>query len=254
MQIEQLLALKDNYVYLIHDEVTGETAVIDPSESKPVFDVLERKGWRLTQILNTHHHWDHVGGNLELKEKTGATVSGFLGDKARIPGIDSTISEGDIWKIGSLEAKVFEIPGHTTGHIAFYFEKNRSLFCGDTLFTLGCGRLFEGTPEQMWKSLARLRELPPETKVYCGHEYTALQTKFCLAFEPKNQELIKRTEKVLADTEKGIPTVPSTMEEELKTNPFLRPQSPEIRESLGLQKASDEDVFRELRLRKDQFH
>ena len=167
--------------------------------------------------------------------------------------IDQTVSEGDLWKVGSLEAKVFEIPGHTTGHIAFYFAKEKSLFCGDTLFTLGCGRLFEGTPEQMWKSLDRLRALPPDTKVYCGHEYTAIQTKFCLVFEPQNQELIKRTQKVLADTTKGIPTVPSTLEEELKTNPFLRPQSPEIREHLGLQKASDGDVFRELRWRKDQF-
>ncbi len=253
MKISQFLALKDNYVYLLHDEATKATAVVDPSEANPVLEALQKTGWTLTQILNTHHHWDHTGGNEELKNATGAKVVGAFNDKHRIAGIDITVSEGQTWKVGELTSKVLEIPGHTTGHIAFYFSQDDAVFCGDTLFTLGCGRLFEGTPAQMWRSLTRLASLPPQTRVFCGHEYTAVQTKFCLSVEPGNELLRERVVRVLHDTNLGKPTVPSTMQEELLTNPFLRPQSPEIRQNLNLLKASDEEVFAELRLRKDHF-
>jgi hydroxyacylglutathione hydrolase len=253
MKIEVVACLQDNYSYLIHDEASGKTAAVDPSEAGPVMRRLGEKGWRLTDVINTHHHWDHVGGNEVLKAETGCRVWCSSYDRARVAGSDEGLSEGDVWKLGAREGKVMAVPGHTLGHIAIYFEEAKAVFTGDTLFALGCGRLFEGTAPQMWASLSRLAALPAETRVFCGHEYTAAHTRFCLAMEPENMALQTRTEAVLALRAAGNLTIPSTLGEELATNVFLRPQSAEIRQRLGLAAARDEAVFAELRARKNEF-
>jgi hydroxyacylglutathione hydrolase len=251
LTIELVPCLKDNYAYLIHDAEAGLTAVVDPSEPEPVREALERHGWKATHILNTHHHFDHTGGNLPLKELYGAKVVGPEKDRERIPGIDEGVSEAKSWQFGARSVPVLEIPAHTRAHIAFVFDD--AVFTGDTLFAMGCGRLFEGTPAMMWASLSKLATLPDATRVYCGHEYTQSNGRFALTLEPNNTALVARMREVDAARAKGAPTIPSTIGLEKATNPFLRVQSAELRHSLGLIHADDVDVFAEARKRKDNF-
>jgi hydroxyacylglutathione hydrolase len=253
LEILQLPVLKDNYVYLIHDSQTGETAAVDPAEADPVLEALAANGWTLTHVLNTHHHGDHVGGNLELKRRTGCRIVGSERDLNRIPGIDVAVGETAVFRLGNSEARILDVPGHTRAHIAFWFAGADALFCGDTLFALGCGRLFEGTPEEMWCSLSKIRALPSETRIYCAHEYTQANGRFALTVEPGNAALQQRMAQVDELRRHNKPTVPSTLKEELATNPFLRPESEEIRSNLGLLNADPVDVFAETRRRKDMF-
>ena len=250
MNVALVPCLADNYAYLVWDG-SGLCAVVDPSEPDPVRRALAERGLKLTHILNTHHHLDHCGGNLALKEEFGAQVVGPGKDRERIPGIDIGVDESAPWKFGSQSVKVLEIPAHTKAHIAFVFDG--FAFTGDTLFAMGCGRLFEGTPAMMWSSLSKLMTLADETKIYCGHEYTLSNGKFALTLEPGNAELHSRMKDVEALRAKGEPTIPSTMALEKKTNPFLRPGSAEIRATLGMQDADDVAVFAEIRKRKDSF-
>jgi hydroxyacylglutathione hydrolase len=253
LEIEPVACLKDNYAWLAYDRGEGVCAVVDPSEAEPVRKALQRLGLKLTHILNTHHHMDHVGGNQALKAEFGAAIVGPGKDAARIPGIDVGVVEGETYAVGSHVAKVLEIPAHTRGHIAFWFEGDSTVFTGDTLFAMGCGRLFEGDPPTMWRSLSKLLKLPDETRVYCGHEYTEANGRFALTIEPGNADLNTRMTEVKATRAAGRPTLPSTMGLEKKTNPFLRPDSPELRRSLGMETANDVEVFAETRRRKDVF-
>jgi hydroxyacylglutathione hydrolase len=253
LEIHQIPVLSDNYVYLARDVATGQTAVVDPATHEEVFEALARKGWTLTHILNTHHHADHTGGNLTIKERTGCTVVGPRADRERIPGIDVAVADGDSYALGESVAQVFDVPGHTRGHIAYWFARSDALFCGDTLFALGCGRLFEGTPQQMWTSLSKLRALPPSTRVYCAHEYTKSNAAFAVTVEPDNGALVARKALVDDMRARGERTVPSTLAEELATNPFLRPDSPDLQRTLGMLGAPLVDVFAETRRRKDSF-
>ncbi len=253
LEIHQIPVLSDNYVYLAHDAATGDTAVVDPATTDEVFAALEEKGWTLTHILNTHHHLDHVGGNEVIKAKTGCTILGPRADADRIPGIDVQVGDGDTYALGTSVAKVFDVPGHTRGHIAYWFEDSDALFCGDTVFALGCGRLFEGTPAQMWHSLSKLKDLPEQTKVYCAHEYTQGNAAFAITVEPDNAALVARKQWVDERRANGERTVPSTWGEELATNPFLRPDSPDLQKTLGMVGADVVEVFGETRKRKDNF-
>lgn len=222
LSIQLIPLLTDNYAYLLRDEATKKTAVVDPSEAKPILELLKQKGLQLDYVLSTHHHWDHTGGNKALKQETGCQVVGYAGDAERIPGIDIQLEDNVTFSLGESMAKVLFIPGHTLGHIAYWFEADKAVFCGDTLFSLGCGRLFEGTPEQMHESLQRLAALPGDTQVYCGHEYTVDNAKFALTCEPENKALPERYAEASALREKRQPTIPSTIEMELAANPFLR--------------------------------
>jgi hydroxyacylglutathione hydrolase len=245
--------LRDNYAWLAIDREGGVCAIVDPSEAAPVKAALQMRGLALTHILNTHHHPDHVGGNLALKAEYGASIIGPGKDAARIPGIDIGVSEGDAARIGAHAANVLEIPAHTRGHIAFWFAQDEMVFTGDTLFAMGCGRLFEGDPPTMWASLSKLKALPDATRVYCGHEYTEANGRFALSVEPGNAALQARMEAVRTVRAQGGPTLPSTIAAEKETNPFLRAGAREIRRTLGLENASDVEVFAELRRRKDNF-
>ena len=253
LQIEQIAVLSDNYVYLVREPKSGAVAVVDPAVAAPVMARAEELGWRITHILNTHHHPDHVGGNMEIKQATDCTVVGPKPDRERIPGIDVEVDDGDRYRFGAADAEVFFVPGHTRGHIAYWFPGSNALFCGDTLFALGCGRLFEGTPEQMWSSLSRLRALPPETRVYCAHEYTQANARFALSVDGANQALVRRAEEIDRKRDQGEPTVPSTLGQEVATNPFLRADDPELAEAVGLAGAEPVKVFAEVRQRKDNF-
>jgi hydroxyacylglutathione hydrolase len=253
LAIEPVACLTDNYAYLIHDSASGLCAVVDPSEPEPVKRALAAHGWTLNHILNTHHHLDHTGGNVALKDEFGAEVVGPGKDRARIPAIDKGVDESTGWQFGSHAVRVLEIPAHTRGHIAFAFEDENAVFTGDTLFSMGCGRLFEGTPDMMWTSLSKLMKLDDGTRVYCGHEYTLNNGRFALTLEPGNPDLKARMKDVDALRAKNAPTIPSTMGLEKKTNPFLRPNSAEIRKTLGMSAASDVEVFAEMRRRKDTF-
>jgi hydroxyacylglutathione hydrolase len=253
LEIVRVPALQDNYIWLAHDPATAATAVVDPAEVAPVLQALEARGWRLTHILNTHHHADHIGGNTALKRKFGCTVVGPRADRDRIPEIEVEVGEGDTYRLGEAEARVYDVPGHTRGHIAYWFPESRALFCGDTIFAMGCGRLFEGTPQQMWSSLSKLRVLPPETRIYCAHEYTQSNARFALSVEPANAALQARAAEVNAMRARGEPTVPSTMGEELATNPFLRADEPALVAAAGLAGRAPADAFGEIRRRKDRF-
>jgi len=253
LEIVQIPVLQDNYLYLIHDSASGDTAIVDPAVEEPVVAELEKRGWHLTHILNTHHHWDHTGANLALKERYGLKVVGPAADKDRIPGIDVCVDEGDTVKLGDVAADVYFVPGHTSGHIAYHFAADDALFCGDTMFSMGCGRLFEGTPQQMWTSLQKLMALPDTTRIFCAHEYTTANGTFALSVEPKNAALIARMDEVEQLRADNLPTVPTTLATEKETNPFLRPMSPEIQTMVGLQGAPLTDVFAEVRHRKDNF-
>jgi hydroxyacylglutathione hydrolase len=222
MKIKIIPCLQDNYSYLIIDEKNDTACVIDPSEADPIIEYLEGNQIKLKFILNTHHHYDHVGGNQKLKEKYGASVIGYKGDKERIPQIDILLKDQEAWVHKNFEAKIIHIPGHTLGHICFYFHKEESVFTGDTLFSLGCGRIFEGTYSQMFDSLMKLKELPENTKIYCGHEYTKKNSDFCLAYDANNENLKAKIDDINIKLKAGLPTIPSTIKDELDCNIFLR--------------------------------
>ena len=253
LKIIQIPVLSDNYIYLLHDSSSQQTAVVDPAVADPVLMQLDEMGWSLNYILNTHHHSDHVGGNQLLQERTGCTIIGATSDRQRIPGIGIAVGEGDIIQLGEEQAEVIEVPGHTSGHIAFWFAGADALFCGDTLFALGCGRLFEGSPETMWRSLSRLKTLPGTTRVYCAHEYTQKNGRFALSIEPDNQALIQRMKQVDRDRSQQQSTVPSILADELASNPFLRSDQPELQSAIGMAGSAPVEVFAELRRRKDRF-
>ena len=253
MQIALVPLLTDNYGYLLHDSTSGETGIVDPSEAAPVLAAAHERGWRLTHILNTHHHHDHTGGNLALKQATGAAIVGPAPDRARIPGIDIALDEGETFRLGGAAAEILFIPGHTRGHIAFHFRGEKAVFCGDTLFSLGCGRMFEGTAPMMWASLDKLRRLPAETRIYCGHEYTAANARFAVSIDPDNEALRRREGAVAALRGRGEPTIPSTMGEERAANPFLRADDPGLAAAIGLSDAPPSEIFGEIRRRKDNF-
>ena len=251
LDVHQFFCLSDNYGVLIHDPASGDTASIDAPEAAAIEGALAEKGWKLTHILVTHHHSDHVGGIAELKGKWGCTVVGNAADASRIPGIDKTVEAGTTYDFSGHQARIIDTPGHTVGHIAWHFADDQVLFSADTLFSLGCGRVFEGTFEGMWSSLAKLKALPPETTVYCGHEYTQANARFALTIDPDNAALVERARKVDELRSRGAPTLPTTIGQERRTNPFLRPDDPAIRRRLKLEKASDAEVFAEIRRRKD---
>jgi len=253
LEIHQIPCLNDNYGYLIHDPAADMTAAIDTPDTAPIEAALRSRGWQLTHILNTHHHGDHTGGNLALQERTGCTIIGPRDEADKIPGIDRKIGDGDTFLFGSHEVRVLGVPGHTLGHIAYYFEDAKVAFVGDALFALGCGRVFEGTPDQMWNSLEKLMTLPDSTKVYCAHEYTQANAKFAITVEPGNADLSARVKEIDALRARGEPTVPTTIGLERRTNPFVRPMSEEIQNIVGLVGATPAAVFTEVRLRKDSF-
>lgn len=253
LDIVQVPLLGDNYAYLIHDPLENATAVVDPGEAAPVLAAAERQGWTIDTILLTHHHADHIAGVAEIRAETDCRVVAPLADLGRIENVDVAVSEGDTVPLGAAHAVVFETPGHTSGHVAFWFVADDALFAGDTLFALGCGRLFEGTPEQMWQSLSRLRALPDETRVYCGHEYTLSNARFARSIDPDNAALAERTEDIVRLREDKLPTVPSLLGVEKATNPFLRADDPGFAASLGLADAPAAAVFAEIRRRKDEF-
>ena len=252
MKIEIISCLSDNYSYLIHDEESNTVAIIDPSEFKPC-DKIIKKYNKLDFILNTHHHADHVNGNLELKKKYNSKILGFSQDKKRIPGIDILLEENQKQKIGNLEFEVIFIPGHTKGHIAFFFSKEKIAFTGDTLFSLGCGRVFEGTHEEMFYSLNKIKNLPPDTKIYCGHEYTKSNLNFCLAYDTQNAFLKEKAIDIQKKLNSNLPTIPTILGQEIKTNIFLRCNDPEIKLALDLKDSSEVEVFSKLRDLKDSF-
>ena len=223
MKIEIIKCLQDNYSYLIIDEINNNACVIDPSESRPIINFIDRNNnIKLKYILNTHHHNDHVGGNIELKKKYNLKIVGYKGDEDRIPGIDIIVDNNQIWQADGFESKIYHVPGHTSGHIAFHFFKEKKIFTGDTLFSLGCGRIFEGTYEQMFTSLNKIKNLDTKTEIYCGHEYTLQNSYFCITQDSKNLKLKNKIIKIKKKLEKGIPTVPTTLGEELEYNIFLK--------------------------------
>ena len=252
MNIEIIKCLNDNYSYLIFEEGTNTVSIIDPAEFMPCDKVIQ-KYKKLDYILNTHHHADHVDGNIELKKKYNSKIMGFEDDKDRIPGIDILLKNDQNQKIGNLDFKTIFIPGHTKGHVAFYFKNEKIVFTGDTLFSLGCGRVFEGTNLDMFNSLNKLKILPPETKVYCGHEYTKTNLNFCLKYDQNNSLLKKKSIEINSKIKNGLPTIPTTIGEELKTNIFLRYDDNDIKQVLNLKDSSHEEVFSKLRDLKDVF-
>lgn len=253
LEIQQIPVLNDNYIYLIHDPDSGDTAVVDPAIAEPVLSVLKHNHWHLTYVYNTHHHADHVGGNLALKDHTSCKIAACAADHMRIPGIDIKLDEGDTLDLGVHTVQVISCAGHTSGHIAFYIADLDALFCGDTLFAIGCGRLFEGTAEQMQQSLKKFTALPLNTKIYCAHEYTVANARFALSVEPENLDLLNTIKHISQLRSKHLPTVPTTLAQELATNPFLRANSTAIKKTLDMQDASELEVFTELRARKNRF-
>lgn len=245
--------LRDNYAYLLHDPETKATAVVDVPEAAPIIAALSGRGWTLSDILITHHHDDHIDGVAELRAATGARVTGAAADAHRLPPLDLMVSEGDAVTIGTSRATVIEVPGHTVGHIAFHIPDSSVVFTADSLMAFGCGRLFEGTAAQMWESLCKLRALPPRTLVCSGHEYTLSNAKFARTIEPDNPALIYRCEQVEAARAEGQPTVPTVLSDELATNPFLRADQQSVKKALGMEHATDAEVFSEIRSRKDRF-
>lgn len=243
--------LSDNYGVLIHDVENNVTASIDAPEADAVRKALADKGWTLTHILTTHYHADHTDGNLPLKEETGCTIIGPRAEAAKVRGIDVQVGEGDEVEFGAFKAKVFDTPGHTAGHITYWFPQANLAFAGDTLFTLGCGRVFEGDAQTMWNSLSKIKALPPETVIYTGHEYTQSNAAFALTVEPGNAALQARAKEIDEMRSRGEPTVPTLLAKELETNPFLRPDSAEIRSKFGMEDAEDWEVFGAVRAAKD---
>ena len=227
MIVEVISCLEDNYSYLIIDKTNNSACIVDPSEAKPIINFIEKENINLKYILNTHHHFDHVGGNKDLKKKYNSTVIGYKNDSNRIPEIDVLLDDNQIWKAENFEAKIMHIPGHTTGHICFHFFREKLLFTGDTLFSLGCGKLFEGTYEDMFKSLNKIKKLPIETKIFCGHEYTLQNSKFCIEHDPENINLKKKIKEIKKKLENSLPTIPSILKDEMECNIFLKAKNVE---------------------------
>lgn len=253
IDIRQFPCLSDNYGYLVRDAATGAVATIDTPDAEAINAALAREGWRLTHILNTHWHPDHAGGNLALKERWGCRIIGPKGEAAKIPGLDEAVSDGAMVELGASRAVVRDTPGHTLGHIIYHFEDDAAAFVGDTIFALGCGRLFEGTPQQMWSSLSKIAVMPPATRLHCAHEYTQSNARFALTVDPENASLIARAAAIAAARARDEPTVPSTVADELATNPFLRAADPGVQKAVGLSGAEPVRVFAEVRRRKDEF-
>ena len=253
LTIKTIPCLSDNYSYIIHDKDTNLVGVIDPSEFFPIDSFISKKFKKLDYILNTHHHADHIGGNEELKKKYNAKVVCSEIDKNKIPDVDVTLGEEKNFIFGKIVFNIIFVPGHTKGHIAFYSKKEKVIFTGDTLFSLGCGRIFEGTYNQMFDSLNKLKEIDPKTQIYCGHEYTLNNLKFCLEYDKDNKYLKKKSEWIDEKRNKNLPTVPVLLEEELKTNIFLRCNQSTVKNGLKMQSASDELIFEKLRNLKDNF-
>ena len=253
LQIFQFPCRDDNYGIILSDKETGTVISIDAPELEAIEDVLESKNLKLSHILTTHHHGDHVAGNERLKASSGCSIIGPVEEKSKIPGIDKAVGHGDAIDINGHRIEVIGTPGHTLGQIAYYFPDQATVFCADALFALGCGRIFEGTPEMMFTALARLAELPDETKVYAGHEYTLANAKFAVTVDPENQALTERAKDIEHLRDAGKPTLPTTIALEKQTNPFLRAHDPKIRQHLNMEHASDLEVFTEIRTRKDRF-
>jgi hydroxyacylglutathione hydrolase len=251
LDIHQFPCLTDNYGVLIRDVRAGVTASIDAPSANNVRAALAEKGWKLTHIFTTHHHGDHTAGNLPLKRESGATIFGPKAEAAKVPGIDTAVGEGDRFTFGNVEVHVLDTPGHTLGHVSYWIPAAEIAFVGDTLFAMGCGRVTEGTMEMMWRSLKKIAALPPQTRLYCGHEYTQANAKFALTIEPENAALQKRAAEVAKLRAVGQPTLPTRVDIELETNPFLRPHVAAIRNRLGMMTAQDWRVFGEIRERKN---
>ncbi|MDU8909693.1 hydroxyacylglutathione hydrolase [Aestuariicoccus sp. MJ-SS9] len=253
LELVTLPALSDNYTYLVHDAESGATAVVDAPEAAPILDALAARGWTLTDIWLTHHHHDHTGAVPELLERYPAKVTAAAADAERLPPLDRAVADGESFTFAGETVQVMDVSGHTIGHIAFHIPSAGLVFTADSLMALGCGRLFEGTADQMWTSLSKLAALPPDTTVCSGHEYTAANAKFALTIEPDNAALTSRSKDITAARAKGQPTVPSTLSEELATNPFLRANLPGVKSAIGMPGASDVEAFAEIRARKDRF-
>ncbi|WP_299604392.1 hydroxyacylglutathione hydrolase [uncultured Tateyamaria sp.] len=253
LDIRTIPCLADNYAFLAHDPDTGDTALIDAPEAAPILAALAETGWKLTDVLITHHHYDHVDGLQNLLAQHPARVTGASADAHRLPALDAQVADGDMVTIGSETGTVIDVSGHTVGHIAFHFPASRAVFTADSLMALGCGRVFEGTKPQMHDSLQKLAALPGDTHVYSGHEYTTANGKFALTIDPENTDLISRIREVAEKRASGTPTVPSLLSEERATNPFLRAHDPAIQAHLGMKGADATDVFTEIRTRKDNF-
>jgi hydroxyacylglutathione hydrolase len=253
MQITTIPCLTDNYAYIIIDNNLKTVGVVDPSEASPIISYLKKKNLKLNYILNTHHHFDHVGGNDELKKKYNAKVVGFNDDKHRIPGIDITLKNNQKWIFGNSTVKILHIPGHTLGHICFFFEREKIAFTGDTLFSLGCGRIFEGTHKQMLESLNKIKKLPKSTQIYCGHEYSYKNAEFCMEHDSNNINLKKKFEIIKKLRSQNLPTMPTNLEDELNSNIFLRCNQNDLKVKLNMEKHEDYKVFKKVRDLKDNF-
>jgi len=252
LDIHRFPCLNDNYGYLVHEPLSDQTAAIDTPDAGKYLAEADRMGWHISHILNTHWHPDHAGGNLKIKEATGCTIYGPAGEAEKIPGIDVKLKEGDTVELGRATARVLDVPGHTLGHIAYHFAEQNTAFVGDALFALGCGRVFEGTMEMMWNSLSKLKALPPATTIYCAHEYTQSNARFAETIEPGNETLMAYVRKIDELRAKGIPTVPTSLERELATNPFLRADVPALQAAMG-HPGDAVATFAEIRGRKDRF-
>lgn len=252
-EVSLFLCLKDNYGVLLHDPATGATAAIDAPDAAPVEAALKAKGWKLTDLLVTHHHADHTDGIPALKQKYGCRVVAPPEVSAKYDFVDETVREGDKVKVGNLTGNVIDTPGHTSGHITYWFHDDSLAFVGDTLFSVGCGRVIEGTPEMMWTSLKKLRDLPDETEIYCGHEYTLANIKFALTLEPNNGALQARAREAEQEVARKRPTIPTMLGDEKRENPFLRADIPEFAAGIGMSGKSGAEVFAEIRERKNKF-
>ncbi|KQQ34677.1 hydroxyacylglutathione hydrolase [Rhizobium sp. Leaf306] len=253
LELEVFPCRSDNFGVLVHDPESGLTASIDAPEEQPIIDAAARRGWTITHIFTTHHHTDHVEANLALKEKFGLEIIGPVNEAVAIPGLDRTVADGDEFHFGDHLVRVIETPGHTAGHICFHFPDDKILFAADTLFALGCGRLFERSASDMWSSLQKLAVLPDETAIYFGHEYTLSNARFALTIDPDNERLKTRAAEIEALRADGKFTIPTMMGLEKETNPFLRPADPAIRRNLIMEGKTNEEVFAEIRKRKDSF-
>jgi hydroxyacylglutathione hydrolase len=253
IEIRMFPCLTDNYGFLLHDSVAGMTAAVDTPDADAIRAALDAEGWTLTHILNTHHHGDHAGGNLELKKLTGCRIIGPRADAGRIPGIDVEVGDGEQFLLGSHRVEVYDTPGHTRGHVVYRLPDHGVAFVGDTLFAMGCGRLFEGDARQMWSSLQKILAWPDDTRIYCAHEYTQANARFALSVEPGNPKLVDRAREVDRMRSLNLPTVPTNLALEKATNPFLRYDSRDLRRTIGLPDADDVEVFAKTRALKDRF-
>jgi len=253
IEIITIKALSDNYIWLLRNHSKKLTAVIDPAEAEPVEKILLKNNWWLNQIINTHHHYDHTNGNLKLMEKYNAELIAPKLEQEKIQNISHLVQEGDIIDIAGLPAKILHTPGHTLGHIIYYLHNERILFAGDTIFSLGCGRVFEGTMQDMYLSLEKIKKLDPKTTIYCGHEYTESNLNFALEVDPHNNELLNFADRILTQKLKSMPTIPTILKDEINCNPFLRSDNPEIAKNIGHRKMSAQEIFKFLREMKDNF-